>query len=620
MVGQFFFLNILGCLFFLASYVSAQENWQNLDFESIYKLADKNTDQFQYAEAKEKLDFLLTKQDQLNPDLIWKCNSLLGYTYYFLGDFTQSNTHYSAALEMEKSSKDTSRMINTNKAIGMNYRKMGLFGISLQQYQKALTLTQNFSQGKYHLSNLYNSISLLYNSQNDFVKSLEYSKEAIELAAQNNDTTLMAFAYTNASLAFHNLGQFDSSIIYNSKSLELKKSLGNFGSPASNFNNMGLDYLKMMDFVKANVFFDSAKYWFQKTQFKEGMIIIHNNYGSLFLQQNQLKTAKSHLDTAYLLLQNLENKNLLAENLETQVELYSKLNDFKKAFEIQTDLVALKNDLFQTEVLQTKQFESAYLLSEKEKEKQILQLDATLAQQKQKQYSQFFTLATIIAVLLLILSTIYFSLSRQLKSKNNLIEIQKTDIIHRTNNILAKVQATLKIIANGFPNNAEKEKLQLAESVIISAGKLQEFTYTAANQTGKVVMDHYIKSLTKNIFETFAPKDQEIFYRLQLEEGILIPEEQGMNIGIIYSELVLNAIKYAFGNHQTPNPEISVALKIHREKLKLEVQDNGRGLPKDLKQGTGLEMVHKLAKQIRANLNISSDVTGTKFELIINRL
>lgn len=614
MVGQFFFLNVLGCLFFLASYVFAQENWQNLDFETIYVLADKDTDHYRFVEAKEKLDFLLTKQDQLNSDLLRKCNSLLGYTYYFLGDFAQSNIHYSAALEMERSSRDTSRMINTNKAIAMNYRKMGLFGISLQQYQKALTLTQNFSQGRYHLSNLYNSISLLYISQNDFTKSLEYSKEAIVLAGKNNDTTLLAFAYTNAGLAFHNLNQFDSSIIYNTKSLELKKSLENFESPASNFNNMGLDYLKMMDFIKANAFFDSAKYWYQKTQSKEGMIIIHNNYGSLFLQQNQLPTAKTHLDTAWMLLQKLENKNLLAENLETQVELYSKLNDFKKAFEIQTDLVALKNNLFQTEVLQTKQFESAYLLSEKEKERQKLELEATLANQKQKQYSQFFTLATIIAVLLLILASIYFSLSRQLKSKNNLIEIQKTDIIHRTNNILAKVQATLKIIANGFPNKAEKEKLQLAESVIISAVKLQEFTYGSKGNK-EIDLNEYLKKIAHNVMDIFGHEGQKIRLEFEMENGILVQEEKALNMGIIVSELILNASKYAFNEDSQPDPLITLKLSRKGERITISIQDNGSGLKEINSKGTGLEMVFKLAKQLKSQFLISNGSPGTHINL-----
>lgn len=108
--------------------VQAQEDWRNFPLDSIYRLADIDTDASEFKNAKAKLGFLL-KQPNLPEDLLWKAHSLMGYTCYYLGEYLESNSHYEQALGRHKAVGDSARVINTLRGIGMNFKNLGFFGV-----------------------------------------------------------------------------------------------------------------------------------------------------------------------------------------------------------------------------------------------------------------------------------------------------------------------------------------------------------------------------------------------------------------------------------------------------------------------------------------------------------
>lgn len=608
---NFLFHNVAGCIFLLSLNAFGQVNWQKMDLESIYELADKDTDANHFDLALEKLEYLLQQKEKLPDQLLWKTHSLLGYTYYYLGQYDNSNQQYALAYELQNVANDTLKMINSLRAMGMNYRSLGLFGLSIQKYQEALSLTQEFSEGGSNLHHLYNSISLLYNSQKDFPKALDYAKQTIDLAKTAEDSSLLSYAFTNAGLAFMNLGEIDSSILYNRKSLAIKTLLKDKSNMASNYNNLGLDFMELEQYANAKEMFDSANYWYLANNSKEGQIIINNNYGSLFLKTNELQKSKDHLRLAEDLLNNLPNKTLLADNLETQVKLYSSLGDFKYALALQTRLIQVNEEIFQEEVLKLKNLESAFAISQVEKEKLLLKQETDQAKSESKRsYLMVLALASI-AVFFGLITLIYSKFSHSLKAKNELIALQKIDIIHRTNNVLARVQATLKSIADGF-GEPEKEKLMIAESVIVSAAGLQEFTYGIEKNNNKLDLGNYLNEVVNRLRNTFTENEKEIAFHFDLENDCQIPVEKALNCGIIVSELVLNAIKYAF-KESTQNKKIMICLKKNNTRLVISVKDNGKGIPESKKSVTGLSMVQKLSKYIQAELETLSDSHGTTY-------
>ena len=88
-----------------------------------------------------------------------------------------------------------------------------------------------------------------------------------------------------------------------------------------------------------------------------------------------------------------------------------------------------------------------------------------------------------------------------------------------------------------------------------------------------------------------------------------------MPLGLIASELVTNAAKYAFPGDRPG--KVIVRLQAEGEEAVLSVSDDGVGLTGNAETagtGLGLKMVHGLAQQIRGTLIVQND-GGTRLAL-----
>ncbi|MGA8955890.1 MAG: sensor histidine kinase, partial [Pseudolabrys sp.] len=85
-------------------------------------------------------------------------------------------------------------------------------------------------------------------------------------------------------------------------------------------------------------------------------------------------------------------------------------------------------------------------------------------------------------------------------------------------------------------------------------------------------------------------------------------------IGLIVTELVMNALKHAFPTEK-PDAAIVVSYKVAETDWKLTISDNGAGMPdlnaSEKKGGLGTSLVQSLAKQLDAQVAIASDAHGT---------
>ena len=87
-----------------------------------------------------------------------------------------------------------------------------------------------------------------------------------------------------------------------------------------------------------------------------------------------------------------------------------------------------------------------------------------------------------------------------------------------------------------------------------------------------------------------------------------------MSIGLIVTELVMNALKHAFPNEKK-NAAILVSYEVSNSDWKMTIADNGDGKPNlsesEKKGGLGTSLVKALAKQLEAGVVTVSDSHGT---------
>jgi two-component sensor histidine kinase len=107
-----------------------------------------------------------------------------------------------------------------------------------------------------------------------------------------------------------------------------------------------------------------------------------------------------------------------------------------------------------------------------------------------------------------------------------------------------------------------------------------------------------LKPITEN--------DNRIRLERTAEDGVLIEADTAFSLGIVLTELITNAVKYAF-----PAPRSGTILVQARRKepghVELLIQDNGVGIS-SLREGSlGYGLIRSLIRQISGNLDIRSD-------------
>ena len=140
--------------------------------------------------------------------------------------------------------------------------------------------------------------------------------------------------------------------------------------------------------------------------------------------------------------------------------------------------------------------------------------------------------------------------------------------------------------------------------------QLEVSTWEAAGYLGmsektlRVVYDRRIR---------FPVHTRPILLKVEADDGTVV-SHQAVSIGLIVTELVMNALKHAFPNDKK-DAAILVSYKVSDTDWKLTVSDNGIG-KRDLsasekKGGLGTSLVKSLAKQLDAQVNTASDARGT---------
>jgi two-component sensor histidine kinase len=90
-----------------------------------------------------------------------------------------------------------------------------------------------------------------------------------------------------------------------------------------------------------------------------------------------------------------------------------------------------------------------------------------------------------------------------------------------------------------------------------------------------------------------------------------------VSMGLIVTELVINAIKHAFSD-ETVGGKITVSFASKKGDWLLSVSDNGVGMPvgeKQWKTGLGTGIVEALSKQLDASVTVLDAKPGTRVEV-----
>jgi len=199
-------------------------------------------------------------------------------------------------------------------------------------------------------------------------------------------------------------------------------------------------------------------------------------------------------------------------------------------------------------------------------------------------------------------------LQRTVEQKDKLLE-QKDflmkEINHRVQNSLQLVSTFLGMQMREITDPTVIQYLTDARSRIAAVALVHRRLYSD-NYVGSVDLARYLEELSNELFQSMG-EEWRSRHTSKLSH-VLINADRAINIGLVYSELVTNANKYAYDG--APGPT-EVILDQHLNQARLIVADNGGGKTRD-RSGFGSKMLNAIVIGLGGELEELNNNPGLK--------
>jgi two-component system, chemotaxis family, sensor kinase Cph1 len=131
-----------------------------------------------------------------------------------------------------------------------------------------------------------------------------------------------------------------------------------------------------------------------------------------------------------------------------------------------------------------------------------------------------------------------------------------------------------------------------------------------SDQVEAIDLSRYVEELVADLVQSLGDGWAE---RVALDLApVLLPTDRAISIGLVLTELMINATKYAYGGGPGP---LAVTIVEERAQLRLIVADSGVGAPPVARSGFGSRMMEALVKQIGGHLTREDNRPGLRVTL-----
>jgi chemotaxis protein methyltransferase CheR len=190
---------------------------------------------------------------------------------------------------------------------------------------------------------------------------------------------------------------------------------------------------------------------------------------------------------------------------------------------------------------------------------------------------------------------------------------------HRIVNSLQIIASILMMKARSVSSQETREHLQDAHRRVMSVAEVQKYLHSTVGNE-KIELGPYLTKLCTSLAGSMIGEASHTKLQAVCDEGWAISSE-AVSIGLIVTELVINALKYAF-----PDKEMSGVVTVRYEANNpgwtLSVTDNGVGKRDDspAKGGLGTSLVAALAHQLGAEVRSRSGADGMSVSIVNAKL
>lgn len=188
------------------------------------------------------------------------------------------------------------------------------------------------------------------------------------------------------------------------------------------------------------------------------------------------------------------------------------------------------------------------------------------------------------------------------------------EVNHRVGNSLQLVSAFVHLQSSSLPDGRARDMMRETEARILAIAQIHRRLYTS-DDVRQVDMADYLLGLAEELESSLRTADRPHHIALAVEP-MKMATDRAVSLGVIVTELVTNAFKYAYP--RGVEGEVRVKLACSGGSCALSVEDDGVGIADDaqpLGTGLGQKIVRTMAATIQSRIERDSDHRGTRIVL-----
>jgi chemotaxis protein methyltransferase CheR len=175
-------------------------------------------------------------------------------------------------------------------------------------------------------------------------------------------------------------------------------------------------------------------------------------------------------------------------------------------------------------------------------------------------------------------------------------------------NSLQIIASILLMKARTVRSQETRLHLEDAHRRVLSAACVQQHLQ-ASGLGEEVEVGPYLSKLCETLAASMIGEDRPISIRVTAS-GRTATSSQAVSLGLIVTELVINALKHAFAE-DVEDGQVIVGYEVDGAGWKLSISDNGRGMLENVEKGLGTTLVKALAQQLEGRVGITTGPKGT---------
>jgi two-component sensor histidine kinase len=188
------------------------------------------------------------------------------------------------------------------------------------------------------------------------------------------------------------------------------------------------------------------------------------------------------------------------------------------------------------------------------------------------------------------------------------------ELQHRVANSLQIIASVILQSARNVQSEETRLHLKDAHNRVMSVAALQQ--QLSQSRLGEVALRAYFEQLCLSLGASMIHDPLQLTLRVEADDSTT-DAEVSVSLGLIVTELVINALKHAFPDHR--RGRITVSYATQGADWTLAVHDDGVGMPPDpvdAKAGLGTSIVEALARQLKARVDVAPGHPGTTISII----